>query len=46
MALFAHRSKPTFRFLAARRVRRHDLVAERRQLDADRFAQAAHAAGH
>jgi hypothetical protein len=46
VTLIAHRGQPAFGLLAARRVRRHDLVAERSQLDADRFTQAAHAAGH
>ena len=45
VALLLHRCEPLLRLGVARRVRGDDLVAERGQLDADRFAQPAHAAG-
>ncbi len=45
VAHLVHVVEPLLRLRVARRMRGDDLVAERGELDADRFAQAAHAAG-
>ena len=44
--LFSHSVEPFLRLGIARRVRRHHRIAQRRELQADRFPQPTHAAGH